>query len=375
MTTSSSSDSSCPALPTSDPKPVINGMTFQHVAAIASLACTVWTTLVFFFLLNRHLLRYAVGDEQRQIVRIIATPVIFSLISLLMILFYSSALYIDPIRDTYEAIALVSLFLLYVNYLVPRGEDRLKCFYNFDRKNKAGEIIPGGSLKWFKYIISKIILMAAQMITEAAGIYCETSNKIRYGHIWIKVIGILVTIIAVMSVVRFYSQLKAELAGHRPLLKLIAFKLIVFLDLVQTSIFTFLASSDDNSLSSKFTYQDLTIGLPCLLTSIEMALFALAFIYVFNTADYKSKTRSSPPLPYFQAFADAMNPSDLLIGIYDAFLFLSQRSGTEDMPASKYPPPNRGSPLERLIPGATDRTDYDINHMSPPPSYISAARR
>lgn len=39
--------------------------------------------------------------------------------------------------------------------------------------------------------------------------------------------------LAVLALLQFFAQLKSELAGHRPLFKFLAFKLVVFLTFLE----------------------------------------------------------------------------------------------------------------------------------------------
>lgn len=58
------------------------------------------------------------------------------------------------------------------------------------------------------------------------------------GEIQINLIHVLSTLTAVISCLRFYKILKAELAGHKPLSKLFAFKMLVGLNiLMNVSVF------------------------------------------------------------------------------------------------------------------------------------------
>lgn len=64
-------------------------------------------------------------------------------------------------------------------------------------------------------------------ITEATGGYCATSDKLYFAHIWVSIISTLTTGLAVMSVLKFYKNLKPRVGERKPMAKLIAFKAIV----------------------------------------------------------------------------------------------------------------------------------------------------
>ena len=140
-------------------EPIVGSLTFQHLILLISIACAGATAVLSLWLILKHLHRYTQPKQQRQIIRIIATPVIFALLSVLAILSYDAANYIIPLRDIYETFALASLFLLFVEYVAPNKDTRDAYFFNLENRRNRGtmfsrskgyDVIPGGSLKWFR---------------------------------------------------------------------------------------------------------------------------------------------------------------------------------------------------------------------------------
>lgn len=75
-------------------------------------ACTAATLAICVSLIVTHLRRYRCPKEQRQIVRIAFSPVVFAVVALFEVYNYEIAQYIDPIGDVYEAFCLCALLLL-----------------------------------------------------------------------------------------------------------------------------------------------------------------------------------------------------------------------------------------------------------------------
>jgi hypothetical protein len=79
-------------------------------------------------------------------------------------------------------------------------------------------------------------------------------------------------------------------------------------------------------------YGDLLYGIPNVLLAAEMVLFSLLFWYAYSAGEYSANASAasksySQPLNFFRAIFDALNPSDLILGILRAFtLFGSVRS-------------------------------------------------
>jgi hypothetical protein len=194
--------------------PIAGSLTFQHIIQIIGWVCFGVTTLLFLGLCIPHFRRYRAPNEQRQVFRIILLPVVYSITSVVSIHAYKAAQYIEPIANLYEALALASLFLLYVHYVAPEVHSRDEFFHRLEQKKKNGEIVGGGSLRWFRvshhpsttsevnqnadfeflqrawrtifvYVVVYTILIIAQEITQATGVYCQTSNKARFAHVWV----------------------------------------------------------------------------------------------------------------------------------------------------------------------------------------------
>ena len=103
------------------------------------------------------------------------------------------------------------------------------------------------------------------------------------------------------GLIQFYYELRGDLAQHKPFLKLLCIKLVIFLSFWQTVsckiiqqiepklttqfqlIISFLASSSHGLIKPgpRVGYQDIHVGIPALLLCIEMALFALLHLFAF----------------------------------------------------------------------------------------------
>lgn len=139
--------------------PVLGSLTFQHLILLISIGCAGATTVISLFLILKHLHRYREPKQQRQVIRIIFTPVVFAVLSVLCILDYNAAIYIIPLRDLYETFALASIFILAVQYVAPDEATRDAYFSNLENRKKRGstfsrskeyDVIPGGSLIWYR---------------------------------------------------------------------------------------------------------------------------------------------------------------------------------------------------------------------------------
>jgi hypothetical protein len=140
-------------------KPIVGSLTFQHLLLIISIACAGTTVVLSLWLILKHLHRYTQPKQQRHIIRVIFLPPAFAALSVWSILDYKASMYIIPLRDIYETFALASLFILFIEYVSPDKDTRDAYFYNLERRKKRGgpfsrskeyDVIPGGSLMWFR---------------------------------------------------------------------------------------------------------------------------------------------------------------------------------------------------------------------------------
>lgn len=210
-----------------------------------------------------------------------------------------------------------------------------------------------------------VISVAAQ----ADGRYCEDSDSPYYAHVWVGplspivpnsslankfqvlVIESIAVTVAMYCLIQFYIQIKNDIAHHRPFLKILCIKLVIFLSFWQSvsthihhfslfgisltlakTIIDFLTSSGTIKSSAKVQLFDWNNGLPNLLICIEMFLFAILHFwgfpwgpYMLNKGDIMSNGSDQRYYGGFlgiKAFLDAMNPWDLIKATARGFRWL-----------------------------------------------------
>jgi hypothetical protein len=86
----------------------------------------------------------------------------------------------------------------------------------------------------FQFPVVALILAIATVVTAANGTYCEWSSDKGTPKFWIRLIGTIALGMSVVSILQFYKILKVDLAHHRPMVKLFAFKAVVGLTFLQS---------------------------------------------------------------------------------------------------------------------------------------------
>lgn len=186
------------------------------------------------------------------------------------------------------------------------------------------------------------------VVTEAVNLYCLESLNPAFSHIWVMGIEALAVTIAMYCLLQFYWQIKEDIAQHKPLLKVIAIKLVIFLSFWQTILISFLTSTGAIKTNHKFDTPDIKVGLPSMLLCIEMAIFAVFHFWAFPYQPYKltSKEHMTEVVPGeepsdekyrggflgIKALIDAMNPWDMIKAVARAgkWLFKDRRHREND---------------------------------------------
>jgi len=172
------------------------------------------------------------------------------------------------------------------------------------------------------------------VVSQSLDRYCLDSLSPFFLHLWVTVIeGVSVTF-AMFCLIQFYIQLRVDLAHHRPFLKVLAIKLVIFLCFWQTIIINFLTSSSVIKESPQIAIPDVKIGIPAMLICMEMAIFAGLHLVAYPWKVY-DVTKPATILPEdhprdpktaylggfmgYKAFLDVFNLWDLIKAIGRGF--------------------------------------------------------
>lgn len=172
-------------------------------------------------------------------------------------------------------------------------------------------------------------MTAVSAITQAFGRYCLESESPAFAHIWVTVIEAIAVTFAMYALIQFYYQIRQDIAQHKPLLKIAAIKLVIFLSFWQTLVISALTSFKFIKATDKIQEPDIRIGIPAMLLCIEMAFFAIFHLWAFSWRPYSLHSKvlmaeavpGEPALAYqggflgLRAIIDSMNPWDMFKAI------------------------------------------------------------
>ncbi|KAK5944818.1 hypothetical protein PMZ80_002019 [Knufia obscura] len=344
---------------------------FHKLSIAMSAIFAIIALVISLFLMFMHTIRYSRPIEQRHILRILFMVPVYALVSFLSIVFYTHSVYYEVLRDCYEAFAIASFFSLMCAYIAPDLHHQKEYFRKIKPKGwiwpmrwfqkcAGGEHgwlrTPRSGLTWFnviwvavfQYCFVRVAMTITAVVTQYFNRYCLESLNPAFSHIWVMVIeGVAVTI-TMYCIIQFYVQIRADISQHKPILKVLAIKLVIFLSFWQTILISFLTSSGAIHASNKIQTPDIKVGIPSMLLCIEMALFSIFHLWSFSYRPYvigskqhqdtygHLKETETPryhggPLG-IKALFDAFNPWDLIkaTGRSAKWLFRDRKHRTQD---------------------------------------------
>ncbi|KAI1409417.1 DUF300-domain-containing protein [Hypoxylon sp. FL1857] len=293
-------------------------LTFHQLALIIAGAATIVSYIASFYLMWQHALNYTKPREQRHIIRILFMVPIYSTSAFLCIWYYWHAVYFQVISDCYEAFAIASFFALMCHYVAPDLHEQKEFFrhmrpvkpwvwpVNWGAKCCGGDRgpwrTPKSGLTWFNiiwigiyhYCFIRVAMTITAVVTQYFERYCESSNSPVFAHIWVIAIEAIAVTIAMYCLIQFYVQLREPLAEHKPFLKVLAIKLVIFLSFWQTIAIS-LGTSTLHIVNptAALAYPDLKVGVPSLMLCVEMAIFSIMHLWAFPYAPYVESAKTS----------------------------------------------------------------------------------
>ncbi|EME45821.1 hypothetical protein DOTSEDRAFT_71499 [Dothistroma septosporum NZE10] len=345
--------------------PLWKGFTFHHFGLFLAAIFGLISVIISLWLIYMHATHYLRPSEQKNIIRILFMIPVYSIVSFLSYLFYKHAVYYEVLRDCYEAFAISSFFALLCFYVAPDLHSQKEFFRTIQPKNWFLSVFwlqkctggenkgpfrkPRSGLTWFnviwagifQYCFVRVFFTIVSVISEALGRYCEASLSPAFAHIWVLAFECISVTVAMFMVIQFYIQLKDDLSEHKPFLKVLSIKLVIFFSFWQTIIISLLSSANGPLQPTKhLAYQDIKIGIPSVLLCIEMACFSVLHVFAYPWKPYSIKHMKNPIMapdmgsihgdgPQYKggfmgtkAIVDAFNPWDIIKSIARGFRWM-----------------------------------------------------
>ncbi|GLA40751.1 hypothetical protein AnigIFM63309_008585 [Aspergillus niger] len=289
-----------------DVGPIVGNLTFYQFNMIVSGVCTAIVLFLILGLMGRHAMRFT---------------------------------------EVLQGVALYAFLMLLCDYMAPDDTSKVKFFSSLETKRQwqpkkkrnglaflsvsllfteydviiIADRLSDSKLTWYsvlQYPIITWITAVTQVVTQSLHVYCLESNAPHFAHVWIEVITSLSTSVALNAIIQFYMNMKGYMTEHKPLLKLMAFKLIVGLIFVEKILFLILTGTKVLRYPASMTYIDTLMGLPTMLICLQMVPLSFLILHAYRTKPYEipNSVRGLRPQAY-QALGSDGNEETLLRGI------------------------------------------------------------
>ncbi|KAI9054717.1 hypothetical protein LZ554_001868 [Drepanopeziza brunnea f. sp. 'monogermtubi'] len=299
------------------------------VAGVSSLVASLLSIVSIWFQSKN----YRKPLLQRYVIRILLMVPIYSLASWSSIVSLKAAMFVDPIRDIYEAFTIYTFFQLLINFIggeraliiMMHGREPVHHLWPLTHCLPKADISDPHTFLAIKrgilqYAWLKPILGLATVIMKATGTYKEGYLGLTSGYLWSGILYNISVTVSLYSLGMFWVIMSKDLQPFRPVPKFLCVKLIIFASYWQgffLSILVWLGAIPDDV--EGYTSDNLAAAIQDALICVEMPIFAIAHWYAFSWHDYADVTISAARMPVKFALRDAFGARDLIEDTKETF--------------------------------------------------------
>ncbi|KAK9446698.1 organic solute transporter Ostalpha-domain-containing protein [Limtongia smithiae] len=243
------------------------------------------------------------------------------------------ALFIDPIRDVYEAFVIYQFFWLLTNFL--GGERNLiitmyghpsrehifpplrKCLPKIDISDPHTFLAIKRGILQYAWI--KPVLAILAFFMKAIGIYREGYISFSSGHFWLAIFYNFSVSGSLYCLALFWMCLGSLLHPFRPVPKFLCIKLILVASYWQGFVLSLMVLFGIIRDVGYYSPHDVAHVVQNSLMCVEMLFFAIGHWYAFSWKDYEDNSIGSARLPVFYALRDAFGMLDVYEDLKDTF--------------------------------------------------------
>ena len=248
-----------------------------------------------------HLNSFSKPALQRKIVGILWIVPIYAVNSWISLRFMGISVYVDMVRDCYEAYVLHLFLSLMVSFLCHPDGNRVRLDSVLEGLDDDHKVLPHmfpftcifnpwpvdhvflqicyrGTLQ---FCFLKPLTTFAAVVMEMNGVYNEGSFHFGSGYIYVSFVMNCSITYAAYCLVQFYLAFKKELTPHGPVPKFLCIKAILFLSFWQSVVLAGLSKLNLIHEIGRYTAADVKTGINNLLLCLEMVLIAWAHRYAF----------------------------------------------------------------------------------------------
>jgi len=277
--------------------------TDRHLIAIFSAGAFVIITIpISMREIFHHMAHYYMPDVQRYVIRILWMVPIYSVESWLSLRFQRETIYIQTLRECYEAMVMYS-FVYYLISLLGNEAEIVNMLTQKDARLgehpapigwcapawKMGEdFLDRCKFGVIQYVVIKIAMAAITCVLQYYDLYAEGDFSLYRGYLYVSFITNFSQSWALYVLVKFYHTTSEELAPFRPLGKFMCVKMVVFATFWQSIAVAALWQMGLIPDFQSWKPEDVASGVQDWLICVEMFVFAICHGVSFTYKDYET---------------------------------------------------------------------------------------
>ncbi|XP_042913469.1 transmembrane protein 184C [Parasteatoda tepidariorum] len=306
-----------------------NGTSPQVQAWFTSGVFVMMALPITFWEITQHLVHYNKPYLQRYIIRILWMVPIYALNAWLALAFPKTGIYLDVLRECYEAYVIYNFMIFLLNFLYYEMdmtlilETRPPVKYIFPLccfpPCPAGKyFIQACKHGILQYTVIRPITTLISLITEMCDVYGEGKFDPKYAYPYIVAINNISQFVAMYSLVLFYQANKNELAPMKPIAKFLCIKAVVFFSFFQSviiAILTYVGVITESFTTPGADVAEVGRSLQNFLICIEMFMASVAHYYAFSHKPYVDM--AAQQVPCCLSFMSMWDVSDVTQDVSD----------------------------------------------------------
>jgi len=309
-------------------------MNMYSLALYVAGLSAILTFLVSLRLIFKHLQNYSKPSIQKAIIRILLMAPIYAAASWLSLRFVRYSMYVDLIRDCYEAFVIYSFVEMLIQY--SGGEKEL--LEALEKHPKMHHMFPFNFLHHFKtdrkflytckkavlqYVFIKPTMAALAIGLDELDLYEEGNFAWDAGYLYITVINNLSVTFAMYGLLYFYHAIQDHLASISPLKKLLCIKAVLFLSFWQGIVCAMLAKVNIVHATASLTLDQVETELQDFLLCFEMFFAAVAHDFAFSYTGFipssEKQKESVGKVSLGKKLKDVLSIGDLVADVKNTF--------------------------------------------------------
>ena len=313
-------------------EPIFSGWSYKLAAL-----CAVTATLLTIFEIFKHIQHYEQPSLQRYIVRILWLVPIYSVDSLLSLLYPNYSLVLDTLRDCYESFVLYSFFSLLLAYLGPDIDRVLEelpptpypwplCHMPWVQPDRSFLMSCRRAILQFVFV-KPLLAVLALVLDLGFGVYDENNLSLDSAYMWMTLVANVSISISFYYLVMFSVIVREPLRRFRPIPKFLCIKAVVFFSWWQGVAINLCVQFGFLTSVGPWSVDNVANSIQDTLICIEMLVIAIAHLQVFGYHQFQADSESivtllehipdfeftPPPVPpSTQALIDVLTVTDVI---------------------------------------------------------------